>query len=286
LLGLPTQPSRLKPREHGIAELTVSVYETYAQPLTHDQLFAWHRMLTQGRRDLHDIGTYRTHPEPMQILSGPMERPLIHFEAPPSIQVPQEMAAFLTWFNRTQTQGPDHLPALTRAGLAHLYFESIHPFEDGNGRIGRAIVEKVLSQAQGAPSLIMVADQIQRRQKAYYRALERASQSNDVNDWLRWFAQVILDAQAHTQAALDLLLHQAKLLNRWGDQLHPRQVKVLKRLFRADPQGFEGGLSAKNYQRITQASPATVTRDLSDLVDKKILRREGARKGTRYYLVM
>src|SRR3984957_9315906 len=153
-LGLAAENRRAAPAERGVSEMMVNLYKTFAAPLSDDTLFEWHRMLITGRQDLTDIGRYRTSIEPMQILSGAMGSPEIHFEAPPSAKVPGEMKQLITWFNRTAPGGAKPLPALTRAGAAHLYFESIHPFEDGNGRIGRALAEKSLAQSLGQPSLI------------------------------------------------------------------------------------------------------------------------------------
>src|SRR5205807_3181909 len=128
---------------------------------------------------------YRTGDEPMEVVSGPIHAPRVHFEAPPAMKVPEEMTRFVDWFNRTAPTGTEHLPALTRAGIAHLYFESIHPFEDGNGRIGRAIAEKALAQGFGQPTLTALAATILLRRKAYYAALEAANKRNEVTAWLR-----------------------------------------------------------------------------------------------------
>ncbi|MEL6653277.1 MAG: DUF4172 domain-containing protein, partial [Bacteroidota bacterium] len=144
LLGLETKAVRIRAAEYAIAEVTVSVYRTFQNPLSHAQLHEWHQMLCSGRRDLQDIGRYRTHPEPMQIVSGYVERPQIHFEAPPSARIEAEMDQFITWFRESHPNGSRPLSALIRAGIAHIYFESIHPYEDGNGRLGRALVDKVL----------------------------------------------------------------------------------------------------------------------------------------------
>jgi Fic family protein len=131
-LGLATEKRRIGPAEQGIAEMMVDLYRAFATPLSHTMLFAWHRMLMQGRHDLSDIGRYRTDPVAMQVVSGAIHSPEVHFA--PSGDVPGEMARFIKWFNRTAPGGGEPLPALTRAGLGHLYFVSIHPFEDGNGR--------------------------------------------------------------------------------------------------------------------------------------------------------
>ena len=148
-LGLAADERRVRPAERGIAEMTVDLYRSFAEPLSEEMLFRWHRMVMSGRRDLKDVGRYRTGAEPMQVVSRAMYKPKVHFEAPPSSRVPSEMARFITWFGRKGPGEKEALPALTRAGIAHLYFECIHPFEDGNGRIGRAISEKALAQSLG-----------------------------------------------------------------------------------------------------------------------------------------
>jgi Fic family protein len=194
--GLGPDKPRILPAERGIAEMMVDLYRTFASPLTDRMLFRWHKMLLSESRDIKVIGGYRKHTDPMQVVSGPLHRRKIHFEAPPSDRVPGEMKAFDAWFNDTRPQGKKPLPALTRAGIAHLHFVSIHPFEDGNGRIGRAISEKVLAQSLGQPSLISLAQTIERKRKGYYAALERNNKTGDINDWLTYFGHAVLDAQA------------------------------------------------------------------------------------------
>ena len=196
------------------------------------------------------------------------------------------MARFVAWFNRTAPGGSEHLPALTRAGIAHLYFESIHPFEDGNGRIGRAIAEKALAQSFGQPTLIALAATILSRRKAYYAALEAANKGNEVTAWLSWFAGIAIEAQRRTTVRVEFLIGKTRLLDRLRGQLNPRQEKALLRMLREGPEGFEGGLSAGKYFTITGASPATATRDLADLVDKGALRRVGERRHARYHIAI
>lgn len=160
-------------------------------------LFAWHTMLMQGRRDVL-AGAYRIDHEPMQVVSGPIHNPKIHFEAPPASVLDTEMAKFISWFN---DMGPCRrlpLQALTRAGIAHLYFGCIHPFDDGNGRIGRAVAEKSLSQYLGHPTLIALSFTIQKHKKAYSGALERNNRGLDITRWLAYFARTVLEAQKHT----------------------------------------------------------------------------------------
>jgi len=240
--------------------------------------------VTLGRRDLADIGRFRRRAEPMQVISGRIGSPKIHFEAPPAKQVPAEMRRFLDWFNRTGPAGAEPLPAITRAGIAHLYFESIHPFEDGNGRVGRAMAEKALAQSAGRPALSGLSAVILARRKGYYDALERANKKTEVTDWLVWFAETALAAQRRILAQVEFLIAKTKLLDRLRGHINGRQQKALLRMLKEGPEGFKGGLSAGNYSTITGASPATTTRDLADLVEKGALIRTGERKHARYAL--
>jgi Fic family protein len=220
----------------------------------------------------------------MQVISGPIGNPKIHFEAPPSKAMEKEMNGFVHWFNETAPPGKATLPALTRAGIAHLYFVTIHPFEDGNGRIARALAEKALSQALGQPTLIALSQTIQKNQKSYYEALQRSNRNNEITAWLLYFADTVLQGQDTTQRMIDFLIQKTKLYDRVRGQLNERQEKALARIFREGLEGFKGGLSAENYISITGAARATATRDLQDLVDKGVLIRTGALKSTRYHL--
>lgn len=285
-LGLASDQRTIGPAEEGISEMMVNLYRSFAEPLSDGMLFTWHRMLFERRSGLQDIGQYRTGDHAMEIVSGAIHEPKIHFEAPPSTRLPEEMARFLDWFNRTAPSGADPLPALTRAGIAHLYFECIHPFEDGNGRIGRAIAEKVLAQGFGQPTLTALAATILLRRKAYYAALEAANKSNEVTAWLAWFAGIAIEAQRRTTAHVEFLLEKTHLLDRLREQLNPRQEKALLRMLREGPDGFKGGLSAGNYATIAGASPATATRDLAGLVELGALLREGERRHARYRLAI
>ena len=262
----------------------MDLYRNYATPLTDETMFAWHRMLMSGDRAIKVIGGYRTHAEPMQVVSGPDYRHAVHFEAPPSERVPDEMKRFVSWFNDTAPGAKTPLPALTRAGIAHLYFVCIHPFEDGNGRIGRALAEKSLAQNLGQPSLIALAYTIERKRKDYYDALERNNKDNEITDWLKYFAGTVLEAQDNTIERVDFYVAKARFYERLRGKLNERQEKVIARMFGEGIDGFKGGLSAENYITIAKTSRATATRDLQDLVEKGALTRTGELRHTRYYL--
>jgi len=285
-LGFVADQRRANAAEAGAAELMADVYRNHAAPLHDQTLFAWHAMLMNGRRDITDVGRYRTHEDAMQIVSGAIHAPRVHFEAPPSKTIPMEMSRFIAWFNSSAPSSTKPLPAITRAAISHLWFESIHPFEDGNGRIGRAIAEKALAQSLSAPTLTALAETIHRHRKAYYAALHAGSQSNDVNSWLAWFADIVIEAQARTITRIRFLIDKTRMLDRLRGKINERQEKALLRIFREGPDGFDGGLSAGNYRTITGASLATATRDLADLVEKGALILTGERRYARYRLTV
>jgi Fic family protein len=282
--GLQTDLRKIPAAEQGVAEMMVDIYRHYASPLSETSICAWHHMLMNGRRDLRNVGVYRTHPEPMQIVSGSYDRPIVHFEAPPSMAVPYEMNRFIDWFNSTAPGEKKALPGLVRSGIAHLYFESIHPFEDGNGRIGRAISEMALSQRLKRPALIAISTAIEAHKKTYYESLNAGSRSLDISGWLQYFCTMVLDAQDRTQRSVDFIIQKGLFYTRFSGLLNERQAKVVARMLREGISGFKGGLSAENYIRITNTSRATATRDLQNLVELGAFMRTGERKHTRYAL--
>lgn len=261
-------------KESRMAKLLCDVYDSFNEPLTHEMLLQWHKML------FPDSEKYRTHPEPMQIVSNRSDNPTVFFEAPPSNRIFHEMITFIEWFNSANKSGS----ILGKAAIAHVYFESIHPFEDGNGRIGRVLVEKMLSQSIGRPTLIPISKMLERRKKEYYAALEKCNRTLEVQQWVEFFSSVILEAHDESMALLYFLIEKSKLMNTFADTINARQTKVLLRMFEEGPSGFKGGLSAENYISITKTTRATATRDLSDLVEKGVLVKVGELKHTRYYL--
>lgn len=285
-LGLSTERCRLGHAESGAAALTADLYRRYAIPLNEGILFEWHAMLMNGRHNIVDVGRYRTHGDPMQIVSGPLHARRVHFEAPPSDRVSAEMQSFIDWFNGSGSDGKMALSAITRAGIAHLWFESIHPFEDGNGRIGRAIAEKALAQALDAPTLTALAKTIHRHHRNYYEALHRASRTLEIDDWLSWFGEIVLRAQDRTLKEVRFLIAKTRLFDRLQGQINERQEKALVRMFAEGVDGFKDGLSAHNYQSITGAAPATITRDLSRLAELQALHRTGEHRYARYHLML
>ncbi len=279
-LGFSRDRRRVPPAEAGVAQMMVNMFRTYDAPLTHEMLFAWHGHIVSDRMDLEEIGRYRSGEEPMRIVSRDGRKTRVHFEAPPADRVQEEMERFLAWFNQTRR------PAIATAGIAHLWFESIHPFEDGNGRIGRALAEKALMRGVTKPCITSLASTISRRKDEYYRELDTASrsQSHDATRWLSWFAAAAIEGNRYTEQCVKLQMYKARLLDRLGEKINERQRKVLLRMFAAGLPGFAGGLSAKNYRSITDAPAHTATRDLADLTEKSALIKTGELKATRYQL--
>ncbi len=273
-------------RSEGLAELLVLSRSTYRQPLSEDALFGWHKLLMKGSYGV-TVGQWRSGSEPMQVVSGRIGQENVHFEAPPSVSVPAEMERFFSWFNSTAPGQPAAIVnPLLRAGIAHLYFETIHPFEDGNGRIGRVIAEKALSQTIGRPVLLSLSKTIEAHKAAYYAALQEAQRSNEISAWLAYFTEVIQMAQTDFLATLRFVIQKTRFLDNHKNGLNERQQKVIVRMLEAGPDGFAGGMNARKYISIAKTSKATATRDLQDLSDKQILKPAGGGRNTHYTLIL
>lgn len=284
-LGLNSIPEKVKDkRAGGIVKMMLDVRESFSNPLSEAKLFEWHRMLMEGNHYVK-AGEWRSSDEPMQVVSGAVGRETIHFEAPPSIRVPEEMKRFTNWFNETAPGGKRPIPyAPIRSALAHLYFETIHPFEDGNGRIGRAISEKVLSQNMGRPVVLSLSQIIEADKNAYYGALKKAQRSNEVTAWVRYFVDIVMRAQMRAEEQVEFVIKKTRFFDLYKDQLNERQSKVVNKMFDQGPSGFEGGMNARKYMSITKASKATATRDLQVLSSIGALLPRGEGRGRRYFL--
>lgn len=286
-LGIASDFVAAAPRNvEGLLDVMESAAAEWDDELTDERLCRWQAALfPAGGTALRsvEIGRYRSHSDAMRIVSGPMGRQKVHYEASPSVVVPAEMRRFLDWFNATRNTSLD---GLLRAGLAHVHFEAIHPFEDGNGRIGRAIVDMALAQeTRIATRLHGVSTELRRRQREYYAALNQAQRGNgDVTEWLEWFVDVVADSCRSSNALIDESIVRARF---WNDQRHlvlnERQRKVLNRMLEAGPGRFEGGLTQRKYVALTGVSPATAWRDIADLVDKGLLAPGSAAGRSTFY---
>lgn len=276
-LGLPTAGMPAPPRAvDGLIEVLLDATRHYAAPLTRSRLCGWQAALfPTGYSGLHPIrtGALRGN-EPMQVVSGGVGRERVHFTAPPRAGLEEELDRFLAWFNRT----PPGFDGLVRAGLAHLWFVTLHPFEDGNGRLARAITDMALSQDERQPMrLFSLSAQILRERKSYYDILEHTQRGGmDVTAWLLWFlAQVEAAATAAETTVANTLAKARFWLRHQGTDLNARQRKVLNRLLDAGVSGFEGGMTTSKYMSLTKTSRATAFRELSDLVAKACIAPTG-----------
>jgi Fic family protein len=232
------------------------------------------------------VGAIRAGPEPMQIVSGPITRPKVHFEAPPSKRLPRDVKRFLDWFEVTRTTPVD---GLIRAGIAHLWFEVLHPFEDGNGRVGRAVVDLALAQdAHLDQRLYSVSRRLAESRNDYYAELAVASRGGlDITRWLLWFVGQFEGACRASEDVIDLSLAKARFwLEHAEAPLSDRQRKVVNRMLEAGPGGFEGGMSTSKYEHLAGVSRATAYRDLEEMVRHRLLVQTGTGRGTRYYVAM
>ncbi|MCY4148946.1 MAG: Fic family protein [Gammaproteobacteria bacterium] len=286
-LGLNTIPEFVRDRRaEGVVALTMTVRDEYAEPLCKAMLLEWHRKLMNWDRRLR-VGGWRNHKEPMQIISGPIGKEKVHFEAPPSSRIPQEMKKFIQWFNSTAPGEVNEIgPAPLRSALAHLYFESIHPFEDGNGRIGRALSEKALSQGIDQPVIMSLSKTIEANKKSYYEELKSAQRKQDVSSWILFFSGICLKAQNQAERQIQFTLRKSKFLDRLAGKMNERQTRVVQRMLEEGPDGFEGGMNARKYISITKTSKATATRDMRRLLEMGVFEVEGGGRSTRYALAL
>ena len=282
-LGLKTDYHKIPANAYGVSEMMVDIHLNYDKPLTHEAFFEWHKMLMNGRRDLEIVGNYRQHKEPMQIVSGNLIAPKVFYEAPPSSNVLNEMDRFIKWYNENVSNSAKY-SFVEFFGIAHLYFEAIHPFEDGNGRIGRAIVEKAISQKLKMQTLNSFSKVIELNKKEYYEALQSANFDLNIDKWLQFFGKKLIESQEYTLKLVEFIIAKTKFFFNYESNLNERQTKVLLRVFDAGISGFKGGLSAANYKTISGTSAATATRDLQELVKMKALTKTGELKHTRYFL--
>jgi Fic family protein len=276
-LGLPTAglPAPLRAVD-GLIDVLLDATRSHGQPLSTTRLFGWQAALfPTGHSGLHAIrvGQLRGD-EPMRVVSGPIGREKEHFLAPPREGLEAEVERFLAWYNSP----PTDLDGLVRAGVAHLWFVTLHPFEDGNGRLARAITDMAISQDEGQPMrLFSLSAQILRERESYYAILERTQRGGlNVTEWLRWFLmQVEAAATAAEQTVASTLAKARFWLRQQTTDLSERQRKVLNRLLDAGPGGFEGGINTRKYMSLTHTSRATAYRELADLVEKCCLQPTG-----------
>lgn len=255
----------------GLVEMLVDATRRHDQPLTTERIQGWQAALfPTGFSGMHRIDVGRWRSGPVRVVPSSPSRERIHFEAPEAERVPEEMDAFLRWWDREQRDG------ILRAGLAHLWFVTIHPFDDGNGRVARAITDMALAQDEGREHrLYSMSSQILEERADYYEILERTQRGGrDVTDWLSWFLGCLQRAIVRAEKRVDVVVAKALFWQHHADDvLNARQIKVVNRMLDEGEGGFEGGLTNRKYVSMTRISRETAARDISDLVTRGILKR-------------
>lgn len=288
-LGLEaSKDGQVSRRSEGLAELMMDATQQFAQPFTVERLMNWHHLLFPnpevgwGTRAVM-VGTLRGE-EPMQVVSGRIDRPTVHYEAPPREGLGQALDDFVEWFETSRHQ--PELDPLVRAGIAHFWFVTLHPFDDGNGRLTRAITDLALAQGEHqAIRFYAMSASILEDRAGYYTALETSQKATlDITAWLEWFLQTLLRSLQHAITRIDQVLKKARFWQQHQQHaLAAEQIKVLNRLLDGGEKGFEGGISAAQYQAVAKVSKATATRHLTDLLEKNYLvRLPGGGRSTRY----
>jgi len=283
-LGLDFGATKAASRDvEGVVEMMLDATQKYAEPLTAERLFAWHASLfPAGRSGMRKItvGSWRpAEVGAMQVVSGPIGKERVHFEAPPANKLADEIAQFLEWF-----ASENEIDPVLKAGVAHFWFVTIHPFEDGNGRIGRAIADMALARAEGAAErFYSMSAQIEAERKEYYLHLERSQRGDtDITTWVEWFLQCLGRAVGGAEEALASILRKAKIWERINQApVNDRQRKVINRLL----DGFEGKLSTSKYAKLAKCSADTALRDIKNLLERGVLiQDEGGGRNTSYHL--
>jgi Fic family protein len=275
-------------RSEGLAQLMLDATQRFAEPLTLERLLDWHEWLFPeqqtdlGARSIR-VGALRGD-EPMQVVSGRLDRPTVHFEAPPRQGLERQLDSFLGWFESSRHQAG--LDPLLRAGIAHFWFVTLHPFDDGNGRLTRTITDLALAQgeAQAIRFYAMSASILDDR-SGYYRILEKSQKASlNISEWLEWFLQTLLRSLQQAMARIESVLGKARFWQAHRESgLSTEQVKVLNRLLDGGERGFKDGISAAQYQAVAKVSKATATRHLTELLEKGCLQRlPGGGRSTRY----
>ena len=281
-LGIPSGAIHQQDMQvEGIVSMVLDATQNFSEPLSDERLFNWHSGLfpTGYSGDFRILlGTWRDDASgPMQVVSGPLGHEKVHYEAPPAGRMPKEMSSFLDWFNKTQNLDP-----FVKAGLAHLWFVTLHPFEDGNGRIGRAVSDMVMAQSEKSKQrFYSLSAQIRKDRENYYRLLERTQKDSlDVTDWLEWFLSALLRALEGAESLLDEVLLKARFWQHWAEtSLNSRQIELLNRLL----DGFDGNLTNRKWAVIAKCSSDTALRDITELLDKGVLTKAAAGGRSTYY---
>lgn len=283
--GMTGKPT---PESESLVALLLEATHQPDEPLSRDQLCQWQALLFAdgpGLLSSIHVGDLRGE-QPMQVISGRLDRPRVHFEAPPRDRLEAELAVFIEWFNNS----PANLDSLLRAGIAHLWLITLHPFDDGNGRVTRAVTDRALTQAERQSiRFYSLSAAIMARRASYYDHLEQTQSGDlDITQWLIWFLDTLEEALQQALARVERVLGKVRFWQSHGTTLlNERQIKVLTQLLDTAGEEFEQGINARKYQSLAKVSKATATRDLADLLEKSCLRKlPGGGRSTRYAITL
>ncbi len=276
-------PSKNK-KADAIAQLMIEVRKNYNEPLTLEMILNWHKTLMNHQNNVSS-GALRSSSEPMKVVSGRYGDIKVHYEAPPSKDLPLLLEQFFQWYRSFEESTLGAIgEAIILSGLVHLYFETLHPFEDGNGRIGRAISEKVLAEKLQSHLFISLSSSIEKNKSSYYDEIKKVQRNLEVTDWLVYFIDILIQALKETVEVVQFVRKKTEFYDRYNAALNERQRKAINKMFNQGVSGFEGGMTAKKYISINKTTKSTATRDLQELVDINIFVRKGAGRSTSYDL--
>lgn len=288
--GSQTPSYPVSDRSEGLAAMMLDAIDNHEQPLTIERLYQWHRWLFPANEwsvQPLNVGQLRGD-EPMQVVSGRVDRPTVHFEAPPRATLDDQLAEFIPWFN--QTQHDPTMDPLLRAAICHFWFVTLHPVDDGNGRLTRALTDLALSQADShSIRLYAMSVAILERRADYYRTLGSAQKGSlDITSWICWFLDTLDYSIELALQVIDRSLAKTFFwLRHCNDDLSPEQTKVMNRLLDGGEQGFENGINASQYQKVAGVRKATATRHLAELVERGCIEKlPGGGRNTRYQICL
>ena len=273
-------------KANAIAVLMIEVQKSYNKTLDENLLLDWHKILMEYEESINH-GQFRKGKEPMQVVSGSFGNFTVHYEAPPAKDLPVLIPEFIGWYKSfTEPNLGKVGEAMLLAAIAHLYFETLHPFEDGNGRIGRALAEKALAEKLEIPIFVGLSKAIEKDKSRYYNELKKAQRNLQITDWVHYFFDILNAALINSKNVVTFTLKKVRFFDSFQDQLNERQLKAINKMMEQGEEGFKGGMTAKKYISINKTSKATATRDLQQLAEMNAFIKVGAGRSVSYELNM
>lgn len=278
-------PYPVSDRSEGVSNIMLDALENWQTDLSFERLAQWHKWLFPYTTSHIRVGELRGE-EPMQVVSGRLDKPKVHFEAPPRAVLESELAQFIRWFNHSREDA--RLDPLLRAAICHFWFLTLHPFDDGNGRLARALTDLALTQAdQQSVRLYAISTAILQKRSEYYRILEESQKGTlDITAWLKWFLSILMESIENSLNQIERIIQKSRFWFKHRERsLSQEQKKVLNRLLDGGENGFELGINASQYQKVAKVSKATATRHLTDLLEKGLIQKtEKGGRSTRYVI--